>query len=746
MAKRKRQEAPPLAHYWNVPSDVEWEDGIGQPLACLATTYEFHAGFFETQLLPRFLGQKLDNSEDEFQFIFERETALATVAVAVLVDVEKFDAGQTTLSWDQLPIAVPGGIQHSKLTLLVWENFIRLIVASANLTTSGYRKNREVFSALDLFDDEESVPLEILRDALDFLHLLSGWARALPAATDRLRATIEETRQRIGRWQYSPESFTPRERPRAKLILGHPQQDSISATSPLGQLLEFWPTNKLEQVTVVTPFVSQGVTGDDPVLEELSRLPLGARTEGWLVVPESPVGDQAVRPAVQIPKSFGDHWNLAFRNRGGAHVVPVPVADTRIDRNRTLHSKAILLQGTKYDVLMVGSSNFTPHGQGVGVYNCEANLAVQDTTDYAHGRLSLEQRLDLDHLWDSCLDVEDVDWHTPDLPNDDEPETKVTTPLFFACASCSQRTGVIRLHLDRSQPEPPQWYISIAGETQMDAPSLLARDQTDGDREVLEHALPMSARTVHLVALRIRWRDMEEAEHESRLPISVEDKADILPASDSLNLSVDAIIECLLRGKDPRPVEPPNGGRKKEGSGKKSDRTLDSLRAVDTSGYLLYRVRRLGKALEAVAQRIGGTPLTTHAMRYRLIHDPLGPVRLATAISNAEITSLDDGDISTLREEQARIERIFRLYAVAETSLCVAHVSKRLQREAGHDFKPLVGLFRESVQTLVSLTFQLQQETDRTLTPANLRKYIEEVSQKAARLVGTRTKETSHAG
>jgi len=744
MAKRKRQGPPPLAHYWNIPFDAEWEDGIGQPVACLATTYEFHAGFFESQLLPRFLGQKLDNSEDEFQFIFERETALATVAISVLVDADKFDAGQTTLSWDQLPIAVPGGVQHSKLTFLVWERLVRLIVASANITTSGYRKNREVFAALDFFDDEESVPLEILRDALDFLQLLSGWSRALPAATDRMRSTINEVRQLVGRWQYAPEAFTPRERPRAKLILGHPRQDTVAARSPLDQLLDFWPTNRLEQVTVVTPFIGQGMTGNDPVLSRLTQLPLSRQTEGWLVVPESPQGEEAVRTAVEIPPNFGSQLDAAFGDRGGSHVVPVPVADTRIDRNRSLHSKAILFQGQKYDVLMVGSSNFTPHGQGIGVHNCEANLAVQDTTNYRAGRPTLEQRLDLDHLWDAWLNVADLDWHTPELPNEDKPETMALMPLFFAWASYSQHTGIIRVKLDRDHPEPSQWSVSIAGETRSDAPSLFSRDRTEPDRELLEDSMPESARGAHLVALRVCWSDAEGNDHEARLPVSVEDKADILPATDTLNLSVDAIIESLIRGRDPRPPGNTNG-KKKPGSGNGIDRTLDSLRSVDTLGYLLYRVRRLGKALEALARRVRGTSPTPHAMRYRLIHDPLGPVRLATAISQAELPSCGDEDDNALRAEQARIERIYRLFAVAETSLCVAHIGKQLKSDEDCDFKLLAPLFRESVTALATLAEQLQDENAATI-PTNLGAYIGEVTKRAVRLVKAGAKGKRHGG
>ena len=51
---------------------------IGKPVACIATTYTFHAAFFETDLLPRFLGLKFDNTEREASFLIEREQALGT--------------------------------------------------------------------------------------------------------------------------------------------------------------------------------------------------------------------------------------------------------------------------------------------------------------------------------------------------------------------------------------------------------------------------------------------------------------------------------------------------------------------------------------------------------------------------------------------------------------------------------------------------------------------------------------------
>src|SRR5687767_6797430 len=130
MAKKTRSsDRPPLSHYWTPPA-VEIEGGLGEPWACIASTFEFDAEFFETELLPRFLGLKFDQTENEPSFLVEREEALALARVAVLVDHSRFDSSQTTLRWDQVQVLIPGGIQHAKVTVLAWENLIRVMIGS----------------------------------------------------------------------------------------------------------------------------------------------------------------------------------------------------------------------------------------------------------------------------------------------------------------------------------------------------------------------------------------------------------------------------------------------------------------------------------------------------------------------------------------------------------------------------------------------------------------------------------------
>ena len=51
-----------LAENWAPPVAAAFGE-VGRPLACVASTYTFHAPFLESELLPRFLGLKFDETE-----------------------------------------------------------------------------------------------------------------------------------------------------------------------------------------------------------------------------------------------------------------------------------------------------------------------------------------------------------------------------------------------------------------------------------------------------------------------------------------------------------------------------------------------------------------------------------------------------------------------------------------------------------------------------------------------------------
>jgi len=723
MGRRKTVEEPPLADYWKPPADNGLKGGVGEPVFCVATTFEFDASFFEAELLPRFLGLRFDHTENERTFIIEREESLATTHVGVLVDASRFDPRQTTLQWDQLPIQVPGGIQHAKVTVLVWERLVRLIVGSANLTRQGYRRNRELFAALDFFDAPISAPLSVLRDALAFIDTLCAWSRTLPAATQRIRETTGQIRARVRRWSSAPQDFSPRERPRAGLVVSHPTPASGSAQSALKQLMQMWLPRRVVRLTVMTPFVGQQTNGEDTVLHSMRELPMARDAEGWLIVPEAPAPEGAKRRIVPLPQHFGQCWKKRFGKN--ARVLLVPMCVDEVDeRPRDLHAKAILIEGDSHDLLMAGSSNFTPHGMGIGVFNCEANLVFEDKADEKRDGQTFDDRLGVPVSWDAPVGVDDIVWQDPEQAPEDAPSAKPHLPAFFACASYSQTTGELRVGIDRTQPEPADWSISLAGQSAEQSVSLFSRAACAPDGTTLLLTLDERSRGVHLTALRVSWTDKDAARQEAFLAVAVEDRdTDLLPPEEFRGLSVDGIIECLLSGRTPAEwIEKQDAWRKRNTS---TDAAIESLRAVDTSNYVLYRVRRFGRALAAMADRIARTSPTPDAIRYRLLRDPLGPVHLAETLSSSE-NGHEGGHPSGA-------ETGYQLYVLAEMLLSVGHVGEQVRRSCGRDGMWAMPLFHEARERIRAVIQRIREQS--TPLPEDLSRYLEASLSENARLL-----------
>ena len=110
-----------LLDLWSPP------EGAGFSVGCVATTFTFNPVFFEEECLGRFLQMQSDAIEDGPVYIIEREEKLADILCSsVLVDASHCK-GQRSLRWDLLAARVPGAILHAKVSLLWWQNCVRLI-------------------------------------------------------------------------------------------------------------------------------------------------------------------------------------------------------------------------------------------------------------------------------------------------------------------------------------------------------------------------------------------------------------------------------------------------------------------------------------------------------------------------------------------------------------------------------------------------------------------------------------------
>jgi hypothetical protein len=720
-----------LAGNWSASAKLPTGEA-GQPLVCVASTYTFHAPFFESELLPRFLGLKFDETEGIRPFVVEREQALATTRVCVLVNADHLDPSQSTLRWDQLPVRVPrGGAQHSKIVVLFWENCARLIVSSANLTRQGYRRNREIAGVIDFYDRESSAPRRLILDAISFLLDVSAWIRASEPAVARLRQALDDARARLRAWRQMPADFRPLERPRVAFVGGLPRQRGGVARSPLDQVLELWGTRKALEVTVMTPFVGDLEGAVDPVVDRLLRLPRTRETKGYLAVPGHPSESDATRMVVGLPRRFLDAWAKAW----GVEPADVPTYVVPLSRpgekaNRDLHAKAVLIGGEGMAMLLCGSSNFSLHGMGVDVANAEANLCYVDDPDTKRNGLRLEDRLPVQ--WEKDLSELAI-WPEAAEPIDDElPGSNQPLSAAFRWAVYNQRAATLTVMVDPTAQFPGEWSLRWPGERSDEAPPLLDHHQeprppSDG-RIVLQ--LPASLRGANIAGLRLAWRDDRGAMQSGTLPVHVEDWEDLLPPEEFRSLTANGILECLLSGREPAEWVEALERRREVGPGGVAGRELDAQRAVDTSSYVLYRTRRLGAALAALGERLLRTVRTRDALGYRLRQDPLGPRMLAEALVREWQEASERSDFRT--EDSAVV-----LFGLAEINLVLAHVARRL---AEAQLRPLL---REVVEEIDHMCTGIASGFP---PPPNLKDYLEAVQGRCKSLFEGGPAGARHAG
>lgn len=729
MPKAKNDIVRTLAESWTAPA-ASAAGEVGRPLICVASTYTFHASFLESELLPRFLGLKFDETEGVRPFVVEREQALATARVGVLVDADHLDPSQSTLRWDQLSVRVPGGAQHAKIVLLVWENYARLIVSSANLTRSGYRRNREIAGVLDFFDHESSAPRKIILDVMDFLQDLSPFIRVSEPAKARWEGALVSARARARSWRQMPVDFTPRERPRVIFAGGLPRRNGGVARSPLEKLIELWGTKRASEITVVTPFVGDLTGTADPVVEKLMEIPRAREAIGYLVVPGRPSEAEANRMVVALPNRFRKAWASAWRiepNEVPTYVVPLCRAGEKA--NRDLHAKGVLIGGDGTTMLLCGSSNFSPHGMGISVANVEANLCYLDDLGTKRNGVTLENRLPVD--WDEDL-CEDPIWpEVGEVIVDEQAGPDRPLPAAFLWAMYNQRTAVLTVAVDLSAKFPAVWSLRWPGERSDDTPPLADQGYQPWPppNSCIVLPLPVSLRGANVAGLRLVWRGEDDALQSATLPVHIENGDDLLPPEEFRSLTADGILDCLLSGRDPAEWVEAMERRQASAGAQSASREFDSLRAVDTSSYVLYRTRRLGTALTALGNRLLRTVQTRDAMAYRLRQDPLGPRMLAEAL-------VHEWQETEQQNREVMHDAAIVMFSLTEINLTLAHVARRIANA------PLQALFQDAIDDIDRMCAEIASSH---VPPPNLQEYLLAVKRKGRQLLATTHSGRGHA-
>jgi hypothetical protein len=581
---------------WQAPKDA------GEPLSCLATTYTFDAAFFETECLGRFLQMETHPQESEtVSYLIEREEKLAAARACVLVDRHHAQEKES-LRWDVLPVIVPRAVQHAKIGLLCWARQVRLIVGSGNLTEPGYRKNVEIFGALDASPDRPG-PVDAILQCIDFLERMVEHAAGRDAGSGpkpRAREILSAVRRHIQVW--------PRERARrarVMVIFGGIGQSVVE------RVRKIWPASSPPRnLAVLSPFFDSddasnaAWTGASSLLAKrgervveffaaAERLPDG-RTR--LFAPRSLV--DAARASCET-----DVWQVESEQEG---------------EMRPLHAKGFYLSNGDWALFLFGSSNFTRAGLSLNpaASNFEANLAYltrDGEPDVRH----------LDRVWpewsDDPVDLDDpaIVWD-PAIGDDGEADIVPALPAAFEEA-LYQAGEEPRLLIRLLDGLPATWSIRTPDGTEL--LSSLSWSGSAGER-----AIDWAQRPVPFL-LTVSWQGSNQV-CTAAWPVNVSEPGSLPPPDCLRELSLEELID-VLGSTRPLHVAVAHVLRRRA----KSDRggvVLDPLKRVNTETFLLRRTKRVATALERVRERLERPAFSIDAFLWRL-RGPLGAIGLAAA-------------------------------------------------------------------------------------------------------------------
>ena len=579
---------------WNSPEDA------GEALVCLATTFTFDATFFETECVGRFLNMDSHPSESEsVGYLIEREEKLADARICALVD-RQHARDKESLRWDILPVLVPRGIQHAKLSVLLWANHLRIIIGSANLTEPGYRSNLEVCGALDLSRVEGGPRDHVIR-CLGFVNNvldLSVGDDSRDGPKKRARESLRNVRQHVRRWPVSA----------SRKRLGIPVFGGVGM-SVLSQLEDELPSQgAAREAYVVSPFFDQP-PGDGRAAEQLQHLLAKKKsTYVYFNVRCEDLPNGQVR--AHIPKGLIDKTNT------NSEVVVRKVDDVQDGETRQLHAKMLSLENNDWQLLMIGSSNFTTAGLGLtaGRANLEANLVYRCSKDSVHFKVLREVWPDLaeDEL---DLDSPDIVWDSKSEADGEEASGSVLPRGFIEALFKAGASPQLVLILDNGLPA--SWNIRTVG-----GESIASSDSCASG----EHTFDWKGRAVPFV-LEVSWLD-DDTWITSSWAVNVEDPSSLPPPDALRDLTLEELV-TILGSTRPLPQAVIQVIKKRDAHrGKEFE--LDPHKRVNTEAFLLRRTKRVARALTRLTERLERPTMTRDGFEWRL-SGPVGPMALSKA-------------------------------------------------------------------------------------------------------------------
>ena len=596
------------------------EPKFGARLAVLGTTYEFDPEFFEIDFLPTLLELGAWDDRSWTSRIAVEKALSELEALSIVADARCYRGRPHSLRVELLPFDVASGAKlHAKVLFIVYEQAVRLVIGSANLTENGYRMNREVAAVIDA-TPKDSAASSLLLSALD------GFDTVLvQAQSPSIARVLESARHRLSSWtdlsENEEEWF----------------QWSGGNLHLWQSFLSRWPAEEpIERITVVSPFWSAEENGG-PVEQFLRRVSeVGGSTsaplELKLLTEARLTSDEKFVPSfgAGLPRIPTDILPL----RATAHAVDPRVAKDEIDvegfsANRSLHAKIVLLEGRSTALAYLGSANFSRRGWGFGggPANIEAGIVLRRTGSRRQMLRDLIPSTVGDPVvltgnWEQKVVLEEL------------PADSVKWPSFILSVRLVPADGShdrldLELEVDASKVDG-EWSAHYQGQD-ADAHTQIALSELQEGRSYRAQLEPKTLeRLLRDKEILVRWQACPEGR---TVPLNVAYEArDALPIAPGADRPGEALLLEYYQGQIsfeelfPAPL------------GEAVDDTSASSSAevshVDTSKIQSYQIREFVEALPGIIADLSAATASGATIRLALL-GPVSPLALAREISRA---------------------------------------------------------------------------------------------------------------
>ncbi|MFO0915211.1 MAG: hypothetical protein U0795_19775 [Pirellulales bacterium] len=274
----------------------------------------------------------------------------------------------------------------------------------------------------------------------------------------------------------------------------------------------------------------------------------------------------------------------------------------------------LLLRADQYSAIMIGSSNFTCAGMGVGNHcNAEANLlSIADRLDYGREVGLLES------VWPKTSFVEDpenAEWLGPQLDHEEE-EQVAAVPLPAGFLSATYLAGESRrvdLRVDEGEL-PNDWIVLACGREPLVLFSA-ASWRIAGKPSAIDCAWESAKPPEKLL---VRWSDFE-----AFLPLNVQDSQKLPPPAQIDSMSADDML-LILAATDPSAEFRVWARRQQQSDLFDTDLDsatpidLDPLRRYDLQMTFLHRIRRRARVLAQLRCNLERPVWGRQALEWRL--------------------------------------------------------------------------------------------------------------------------------